>query len=169
MDDARDRMIRVGYVRRAHGIRGAVIVRVLGDELGQFTDGHRLATDSRRHPELEVVSAAPHKDGLLVVFEQIPDRNQAEELRGTTLFIAAAERRPLDDDEYWPEQLVGLQVVDVDGVRLGLVTDVLSGPQDRLVVTTDQGERQVPFVAAIVTSVDLAAGVIVVDPPAGLL
>jgi 16S rRNA processing protein RimM len=161
--------VKVGYVRRAHGVRGAVIVRVLGDETGQYVPDRALATDHAAYPIVTVDSAAPHKDGMLVSFRQLADRNQAEQLRGTSLFIDASERRVLDEDEYWPEQLIGLAVMDGGGERLGVVTGSVPGAQDRLVVTTADGEREVPFVAAIVVAIDLDAGFLVVDPPAGLL
>ncbi len=168
--NSQDGSIKVGYVRRAHGIRGAVIVRVLGDEVEQFGVGCNLATDSEKHPELTVVSAHPHREGLLVAFEGVTDRNESETLRGASFLIALEDRRSLDDDEFWPEQLIGLQVVDPAGVRLGVIAELVSGgPQDRLMVETEQGIFAVPFVAAIVRSVDIAAGLAVVDAPAGLL
>jgi 16S rRNA processing protein RimM len=161
--------VKIGYIRRAHGIKGGVIVRVLGDETDQFVPGRVLFADHRRLPEIVIVSARPHKDGLLVTVESIVDRNQAEDLRGTSLYIDAEERRHLEDDEYWPEQLIGLNVVTTGGEPLGEVRDMVVGSaQDRLVIDTPDGDREVPFVSAIVVSVDLERGRIVVDPPIGL-
>lgn len=160
--------IKVGYVRRAHGVRGAVVVRVLGDEVGQFEPGKVLATDHGEYPALAVSSAAVHKDGLLISFEEVGDRTQAEQLKGASLFIGLHKRRVLDEDEFWPEQLIGLVAVDVEGTQLGVIKETVSGIQDRLVVATDTGETEVPFVAAIVIAVDLAGGSVVVDPPEGL-
>jgi 16S rRNA processing protein RimM len=164
-----DGFVEVGYVSRAHGVKGSVIVRVIGDEAGQFTPDRLLGTDRPTLPGLTVLAAHPHKDGLLVTFAEITDRNRAEELKGTLLLIGAAERRTLDDDEYWPDQLIGLAVVTGDGLRVGEVTDVITGPQDRLVVSTHDGDREVPFVRAIVTDVELGSGFVVIDPPDGLL
>jgi 16S rRNA processing protein RimM len=161
--------VKIGYIRRAHGIKGAVIVRVLGDEDAQYTTERVLATDREDCPELTVVSARPHRDGLLVEFEQIDDRNRAEELRGTSLLIDAAERRVLDDDEFWPEDLIGAQAVTPDGEVLGRVVGVVASSQDRLVLETPAGEREVPFVAAIVVAVDLEAHRVVIEAPEGLL
>lgn len=161
--------IKIGYIRGAHGIRGAVTVRVLGEEEAQFVTARVLATDRPAYPELTVVSVRPHRDGLLVEFEQIGNRDQAEALRGTSLLIDEAERRVLEDDEFWPEDLIGVQAIAPDGDVLGRVINVVAGSQDRLVLETAEGEREVPFVAAIVLSVDLEAGNLVIDPPAGLL
>lgn len=144
-------------------------MRVLRDETDQFVIDRVLHTDHERLSEVVVLSARPHKDGLLVTVESIVDRNQAEDLRGTSLYIDAEERRHLEDDEYWPEQLIGLKAVTTGGEWLGEVRDLVAGSaQDRLVIDTPDGDREVPFVAAIVVSVDLDGGCIVIDPPVGL-
>ena len=161
--------IKVGYVRRAHGIKGAVIVRLLGDMPEQFAAGATLTTDSSKNPMLTVQSEQPHKEGLLVVFEGVTDRNAAEALRGISFLIRPEQRRDLDEEEFWPDDLVGLGVVAPDGHSIGRVTDVISGlAQDRLVVQTGDGLFEVPFVAAIVTKVDIKTGVVVIDAPDGL-
>lgn len=160
---------KVGYVRRAHGIKGAVIVRVLGEEVAQFAVGSSIRTDNKNHPSLTVDAAQSHKDGLLVVFEGITDRNIAETLRGTSFVVRPGDRRQLDQDEFWPEQLIGLRVVAPDGNDIGTVAELSTGgAQDRLMVTTDTGTFAVPFVAALVPVVDVEAGRIVVDAPDGL-
>ncbi len=165
-----DGSVKVGYVRRAHGIKGAVVVRVLGGEDERFVPGESLATDRPDYPIVTIASSQSHKDGLLIAFEGVDTRNEAEELRGASFLIAPEDRRQLGHDEFWPEQLVGLRVVDTVGIDLGVVAELISGAaQDRLVVSTDEGLAEVPFVAAIVTSVDLASGVIIIDPPQGLL
>lgn len=161
--------VKVGYVRRAHGIRGATIVQVLGDESDQFSDGTVLWTDDANHPALAVVAAHPHKEGWLVSFADVTSRNAAEELRGTSLFIDAGDRRTLEEDEFWPEQLIGLVVTDLAGNELGVVEDLIAGSaQDRLVVATGDAHVEVPFVRAIVTEVLLTERVVTVDPPQGL-
>lgn len=158
---------KVGYIRRAHGIRGAVVIRVVDDELGRMTPGSVLLTDNKKYPEVTLLTVQPHPDGLLVAIEGVDDRNAAEDLRGASLLVA--ERRELDPDEFWPDQLIGLVVVSPAGGRLGVVADLVAGSaQDRLVVATDDGQAEVPFVAALVLSIDLDAGQIVVDPPQGL-
>ena len=97
-----DDSVKVGYVRRAHGIKGAAIVRVLNDEYEQFGAGRVLSTDHTEFPSLTVSSANPHKDGLLAAFVEVIDRNQAETLRGTSFYVPAEDRRQLDEGEYWP-------------------------------------------------------------------
>ncbi|MCP4964899.1 MAG: ribosome maturation factor RimM [bacterium] len=165
-----DQSIKIGYVRRAHGIKGAVIVRPLTDDPSRFAVGEVLATDRTEPSSVTVSTSQPHKDGLLVGFEGIRDRNQSEALRGLSFFIDPQERRDLEDDEYWPEQLVGLSMVDGEGRGLGEVVEVITGAaQDRLRVQADSEFFEVPFVAAIVSVVDVAGGVVVVDLPDGMV
>jgi 16S rRNA processing protein RimM len=167
-DDAR---VPVGYVRRAHGIRGEVILRPLTDNPERFAVGSRMLTDETPPREVAVVSRRVHKDGVLVGFEGVDDRSAAEGLQGVTLTIARSERRTLDEDEYWPEDLQGLVVVTPDGEHVGTVTGVVLGEaQDRLVVTTGAGSQvEVPFVDALVGEVHPSLGHLVVDLPEGLL
>lgn len=161
--------IKVGYVRRAHGIKGAVVVKALTDDPDRFVPGRTLSTD-REDLDLTIDTVQPHKDGLLVAFSGVSDRATAESLRGISLLIEPADRRDLDPDEFWPEQLVGLRVFTVSGSELGRVATVIEGSaQDRLAVAGPGGDFEVPFVAALVPEVDVVAGRVVVDLPAGLV
>jgi 16S rRNA processing protein RimM len=164
-----DESIKIGYVRRAHGIKGAVVVRPLTDDLSRFAVGEVLDTDQGDLPTVTVDAVQQHKDGLLISFERIGDRNQSEALRGMSFLIDPANRRDLDEDEFWPEQLVGLRVVDAGGTAYGDVVDIVTGAaQDRLRIQGDVEIFEVPFVAAIVISIDVAGGVVVVDMPEGM-
>ena len=125
-----------------------------------ITDGGRALT---------VVSVVPYRDrGLIVRFEGVSSRRQAEELRGALLTVAASERRRLTRGEWWEEDLVGLTAVAVDGAVLGTVTAVEFGEaQDRIVVTTPGGlEVRVPFVEPLVG--DPVDGSLEVRDPGGL-
>jgi 16S rRNA processing protein RimM len=137
------------------------------DDPERFTPGAHLTTDDGR--VLTVATVTPYRDsGLVVGFSGVGDRTAAEELRGVTLTIAAAERRDLGEDEFWPEDLLGLEAVDPSGSVLGTVTRIDFGTaQDRLVVTVPGGDEVlVPFVAAIVG--DPSDGRIAIDAPEGL-
>ncbi len=169
--DVADRRIEVGYISKAHGVTGRVIVRPTTDAPDlRFGPGSRLGTDEEPFRSLEVVSARPHGGGLMVQFAGIDDRDVAASMRGVTLSIPADERRVLGDGEYWPDELEGCVAVDPSGALLGTVTGVVEGAaQDRIVVATADGVGvEVPFVEAIVVEVDLAAGHLMIDPPEGL-
>lgn len=138
------------------------------DDPGRFAIGVTLITDDGR--ELVVAASAPYRDrGLLVRFEGVSSRAEAESLRGSTLTVEASERRNLDLGEFWEEDLIGLIAVTPAGGALGTVTRLEYGPgQDRLVVTTHDGtEVLIPFVAAIVAD-PTDDGTIAIDAPEGL-
>ncbi|MDQ4065213.1 MAG: ribosome maturation factor RimM, partial [Actinomycetota bacterium] len=105
----------------------------------------------------------------LVKFVGVDDRSGAEALRGT-VFVPPDDLRDLAPDEFWPHDVVGCSAVLSSGETLGTVTDLIAGPaQDLLVVETSDGERFIPLVSEIVTSVDIDARRVFIDPPDGLL
>lgn len=107
---------------------------------------------------------------LLVRFEEVVDRTAAEALTGTQLFIDASERRPLGEDEYWPDDLVGLAAVSTSGLTLGRVESVVEGAaQFRLVIQGSDSQFEVPFVAELVPEIDLADRRIVIADLPGLV
>jgi 16S rRNA processing protein RimM len=164
--------IPIGYVRKAHGIRGDVLVRgLVSDAADRFTSVTSLTTGDPVPRVFRVTASTPHSGDHILHLEGIDTRNDAEALIGTQFVVPATERRALDDGEWWAEDLVGCEVVDQDGTRLGTVTEVVTGAaQDRLVVTTDEGVMgEVPFVDPLVPMVDVAERRIVVDLPPGLL
>ncbi len=146
-----------------------MIVRPLSDDPHRFEAGSEFLTDDPTTSRVKLVGVQSHKDGLLVTLAGIADRDSAERLRGMTLLIDAEQRRQLDDDEYWPDDLIGLAVVDTSGSHIGVVAEVVEGAsQDRLRVAAGGAQFEVPFVADIVTAVDVAGGKLVADLPQGL-
>ena len=162
--------ILVGYVRRAHGINGAVVVRPLTDDPERrWVPGARFESDGAPPRTFTVAEAAPYRDDLLVRFGEVSDRSGAEALRGMSFTIEPGDRRELEDGEFWVEDLVGCAAVDRDGTRIGVVDEVVFGAaQDRLVILTDSERVEVPFVDAIVPEIDLVGRTIIVTPPDGL-
>lgn len=157
----------MGIVGRPHGLDGTVVVHPETDHPARFGPGSELQTDRSRR--LTVRSAQAVEEILLVRFREIGDREGAEALRGALLTIDIGQRRDLGDDEFWPEDLVGLQVRDPAGVPIGSVVAVdIEAPQARLTIATSRGDFPVPLVTGLVPMVDLAGGFLVVAPIAGL-
>ena len=171
----------VGRIGRPHGIRGEVVIGVRTDEpdlrfaVGSVVDASRSAEDdlpADRVP-LKVATVRWHSGQLLVGFAGIADRTAAGELTGGWLSVDTSELPETGDpDEFRDHELIGLSVRTTSGDPVGEVTDVLHYGQDLLVVRRVGRHPQeclVPFVKAIVPEVDVRAGVIVIDPPRGLL
>jgi 16S rRNA processing protein RimM len=161
--------IPVGYVRRAHGIRGDLLVRgTISDASERFIADRELRTEAGDVHRI-VASRAKGSD-FVIHLADIEDRTVAEALVGTRFVTEPDDRRALGDREWWVEDLVGCTLVSPDGTRIGTVTDVITGPQDRLAIRTDDGRAgEVPFVDALVPDVDVASGLITVDLPEGIL
>ena len=162
----------VGRIGRPHGVRGEVTVEVRTDDPDlRFAPGAVLRTDPVDRGPLTVAGRRWHREVLLLAIEGVESREAAEELRNTELHVPVADLPALEDpDVFYDHQLVGLTARLVDGTELGEVTGVNHEGSDLLVVRRgDAGDLLVPFVAAIVPTVDLAEGVVVIDPPEGLL
>ncbi len=173
----------VGRIGRPHGIRGEVVIGVRTDEpdlriaAGAILGvGPSLDDDPPAGATLQVAAKRWHSGQLLVAFAGITDRTAAGELTGGWLSVDSSQLPETEDpDEFRDHELIGLSVRTAAGQALGVVTDVLHYGQDLLVIRRaprqDGPDREslVPFVKAIVPEVDLGAGVIVIDPPPGLL
>ncbi|MFB8204252.1 ribosome maturation factor RimM [Kitasatospora purpeofusca] len=163
----------VGKIGRAHGIKGDVSVEVRTDEPElRLGPGAVLFTDPASAGPLTVESGKVHSGRLLLRFAGVKDRNAAEELRGTILIAEVdPEERPDDPEEYYDHQLIGLDVVLLDGTLVGELTEVVHLPyQDLLTVRKPDGtEALVPFVTRIVPTIDLENQRAVIDPPVGLI
>jgi 16S rRNA processing protein RimM len=161
----------VGVIGRAHGVRGEVAVELRTDEPERrFAPGQVLRNEAGSRP-FTVQSARDHSGRLLVRFAEVTDRDAAEALRGTSLVaVVEPNERPLESEEFYDRQLIGLRVRTHDGVVVGTVGSVLHLPtQEVLEVETADGTRLVPFVAALVPEIDLEAGFLTVADVAGLL
>lgn len=155
--------MKVGSCGKAHGIRGEVAVFTEVPDV--FTPGAVVLTSAGG--ALTVSAARSHKDHLLVAFEEVPDRTTAEAMRNLELLVEGDQRPPLQTDEFWVSDLVGLQAQDPEGSQLGIVAAVITAEaQDRLVIDTGHDRIEVPFVPELVPEVFDTH--IVVDPPEGL-
>lgn len=117
---------------------------------------------------LKVREAKEHADTVVATAHEVEDRNAAEALRGARVFVARSSFPTAGEDEYYWVDLLGLDVVNREGLALGRVAELLStGPQAVLVLAWEEDgkprERMIPFVAAYVDDVDLAARRITVD------
>jgi 16S rRNA processing protein RimM len=161
--------VTVGRVGRPHGLRGDVTVAVTTDDPdARFAPGAVLQSD--RGP-LTIATRRRSGSLLLLRFDGVDDRDAAEALRGTELRVSAETLPEVDDpDEFYDHQLVGLAVRHADGRSLGEVVNVWHPPASPvlLVRRPDGSEEAVPFVRALVPTVDLAGGFLVVEPPDGM-
>ncbi|HEY2642697.1 MAG TPA: ribosome maturation factor RimM [Galbitalea sp.] len=167
--------LRVGRLVKAHGLKGALKLELYTDDPARrFTPGAtftlQVPTSSPWHGKtIELIELRWYNTHPVAFFKDVPDRTVAETLVRAILWVDQdLAEEPTEDDAWYDHQLVGLAVVR-DGVTVGKVARVDHFPaQDLLSVQTEDGEVLVPFVKAIVPSVDIKAGTLTVTPPAGL-
>jgi 16S rRNA processing protein RimM len=156
-----------GEVGKPHGLVGEVYVMPISDDPARFDPGSALIHETAG--PVVVAASRRHRNRLLVRFEGVTNKERAESLRGA-LYVAADRLRELGAGEFWHHEVTGCRVVDRAGNAVGTVAQVMAGAaQDLLAVATERGERLVPMVSAIVVEVDVAARLVVIDPPPGLL
>jgi 16S rRNA processing protein RimM len=167
--------LRVGRLLKAHGLKGALKLELFTDEPERrFVPGAtfslQVPTSSPWHGKtLELRELRWYNSQPVGFFVDVDDRTAAESLVRAILWVDQdAAELPAEPDAWYDHQLVGLRAVR-DGVDVGRVARVDHLPaQDLLAVDTGSGEVLVPFVSAIVPTVDLAAGTVTLTPPAGL-
>ncbi len=167
-----DRMVAVGRIARAHGLRGEVIVDPFTDfPEARFGSGSQLfAAVGERVVELRVADVRFHRGRPIVGFERVSDIDSAERLAGVELRVPESALAPLPPDTYYEHDLVGCRVETVEGLPVGAVRAVeAASGATRLIVASSTAEVDVPLVDAICVRVDTAARAIVIDPPPGLL
>ena len=186
-------LVQIGRVIKPHGVRSEVVVDATTDDpAGRFAVGEVLVgKQAGRERELTVKSMRPHQGRLLVFFDEVPDRNDAETLRGMRFFAAPVFDD--DDEAYYDHELIGLRVLNVGDVDeatatarayedelpepedIGEITGVIRNPTQRLLQVALDGDGDagrevlVPFVHALVPIVDMDNGAVVITPPEGLL
>lgn len=160
--------VLVGLIGKPFGMDGHVTVRVESDDPERFVVGAEFpGIDGGT---LVVENVRPADKGIHLRFVGYHTRDSAEKLRGHSLTVPEEERRQLDKDEFWPDELIGLRVQDAEGESRGVVSDYVEGAaQDRLLITSDSGLKfEVPFVLALVPEVDVAGGTVTINAIDGL-
>jgi len=173
-EPARDSMLRVGRLTKAHGLKGALKIELYTDEPDRrFTPGARFTLQVPEDSpwfdkELELRELRWYNEHPVGFFVDVDDRNAAEALVKAILWVDVAGDTSTDPDAWYDHELIGLEV-QRDGVRVGSVARVEHMPaQDLLVVATESGEVMLPFVKALVPSVNLEAKIVTITPPGGL-
>lgn len=156
----------LGQIGAAHGVRGEVRLRSFTADPAAIVNYGPLETESGRVVEIEAMR--PAKNHFVARLAGVDDRNTAERLTNTKLYVPR-ERLPElpDTDEFYHADLVGLAAVDRAGTRLGTVVAVHNfGAGDLIEIQNMAGETtMLPFDDATVPEVNLTAGCIVVEQP----
>ena len=159
----------VGIVTGPHGIRGGVRVKSFTADPADIGAYGPVSDEAgTRRFALRVVGMV--KGVVLAELEGVNDRNAAEALKGLHLYVDRDQLPPAEEDEFYHADLLGLSARLQDGTVLGQVTGLYDfGAGESVEITGAKGQvTMVPFTKAAVPVIDLAAGTLTIDPPAGL-
>jgi 16S rRNA processing protein RimM len=172
-DKIPDDLVQVGHVTGAYGLRGGIRITPYSTDADALLNVKTWWLDKPALRPVRVRSAKNHSGDVTAVLVEVADRNEAEALKGATVRVSRAEFPALPEDEYYWSDLIGLDVVNLQGEALGKVADMMSnGPQSilRILSQVDPNvpdakaeERLVPFVDHFVKTVDLKARLITLD------
>jgi 16S rRNA processing protein RimM len=164
----REQRVCVAQIGAAHGLKGKVRLRSFTQEPTDFATYGPLETEDGSR-QLEVEETRFATDHFTVKFDGVDDRNAAEALRNVNLYVAR-EKLPAvaEDDTFYHADLVGLSAVTRDKSAVGEVIAVQNfGAGDILEIKRADGSvLMLPFTEAAVPQIDLAGGIVVIDPPA---
>lgn len=163
--------ILVGFIARAHGLDGEVVVAPYSDAPERFAPGSALTAKlpSGSSTPLIVASTRPFQARLLVRFQGIATRTEAESLHGADLTVARSDVKPAPEGRHYRFELIGLEARTPLGELVGEVTDVFStGSNDVYVVRGPRGELLLPALPEVIVALDFERGTMTVAPPPGL-
>ena len=161
-------MVLVGAITGAHGIRGEVKLRSFTADPSAIASYSPLETATGR--KIEITRVRPNKEGFIAILKGVTDRNAAEALRGTELFVPRERLPEPEDDEVYVHDLIGVPVHLADGSLLGEIVDVADYGAGDLIDVKVEGRKGTVLIPYADQDV-LAAGEekVVVDLPEGFL
>jgi 16S rRNA processing protein RimM len=167
----------VGHLNKAHGTKGEIFIWPLTDHPeSTFAPGVDLYLGDTNGdlpadpPTVRIESSRAYRRGFLVRFEGVYDRVGVEPLLDHYVLRAVEQLEELAEGETFYHDLLGMEVVTVEGERLGEVIEIYElKPADLLEIRGPDKDFMIPYISEMVQSVSVADNRIVLDPPAGLL
>jgi 16S rRNA processing protein RimM len=163
--------IAIGRIVRPHGVRGEFSVEVLTDFPERFNSLETIYLGDADNAQIVQVSSTRwHKNHVLMKLKHCDDRSSVETLRGLLVQVPIDEAMPLEEDEFYPHQLIGLNVITVDGESLGQVNHILyTNANDVYIVNGPKGEILLPAISDVIEQVDLSEKKMIVKLMPGLI
>jgi 16S rRNA processing protein RimM len=160
--------VLMGVIGAAQGLRGEVRVKSYTDDpvaIGEY--GTLYGAEGRA---FEILDIRPHKEMVVIRFRGVNDRNEAEALNGTELYVErdTLDDEDLDDEEYFYADLEGLEALDAEGNSYGVITAIFDFGAGDILEITKHGKRAqlIPFSENSVLEIDFEGGTILIDPVA---
>ena len=165
-------MFRIGVITSTHGLKGEVKVFPTTDDVNRFkTLKHCVIKTPKGDIPVEKNSCKFFKNMVILSFKGMEDINDIEKYKGCELYVTREDAIPLEEDEYYIADAIGLDIVQEDGSRLGTLADVMqTGANDVFVVNMEDGrELLIPVIPDCVRDMDFQSGRITVRLMKGML
>jgi len=167
-----NKLILLGKIVGTHGIRGELKVNAFaGDSSALLTVKSVLVQSGNgMNDTMQVAGVRMSGKKLLLSLKGFSSINQVQHLVGRDLLITPEQLPPLDEDEFYWQDLIGLSVVTESGQVVGTLADIMeTGSNDVYIVKNGHQEFLIPAIAEVVTNIDLTAGIMTISPLEGLL
>jgi 16S rRNA processing protein RimM len=165
-------LIRLGRIAGAHGLRGAVRLRLDNPASGALTQLSRITIEQGgQRREYRILDTARAGAGAMrVTLQGVADADAAQALRGAIAMAPAGDLPALGPREFYYRDLIGCEVLTTGGRLLGTIAEVFSaGASEVLVVRDGERELLVPAIEDVIKSMDLKERRVVIEPVPGLL
>ena len=167
MKPAELEFVTIGQVLVPWGNKGKLKVKVVTDFPERFTPSAEVYIN-RQSTTIE--SSEWHRGNLIVKLGSVDNIEAAQRLRGQPIEIPQSQLLPLPEGHYYHFQLIGLEVLTIQGDRLGNITEIITAQSnDVYIVRGDSGEILIPAIEDVIKSIDLDKGQMVIEPIEGLL
>lgn len=153
-----EEFLKAGVITSTHGVRGEVKVFPVTGEPERFRNLKKVYLDTgRERMELEIAGVKFFKQFAILKFRGIDNINDIEKYRGCSLWVTRDDAVPLEEDEYYIGDLIGMQVYTEDGMSFGKLKDVMeTGANDVYIISTEEhGEVLVPAIHECILDVDV--------------
>jgi len=160
----------IGYLRRAHGVRGEMVMEIQTDFPERLKPETKVFVGKDYQP-MTIAAARNHSEGLLIKLNGIDSPEDAARYRNQLVYVTAADRPPLPKGQFYIHELIGFDVTDEEDGLIGKLTEILqTGANDVYVVTRpDAGEALLPVIPSVVLKIDADRRLIRVHLIPGLL
>lgn len=151
-------LLQAGVITTTHGIRGEVKVFPTTDDVHRFEDLDSVLLDTgREYMKLEIENVKYFKQYAILKFKGIDNINDIEKYKGRSLYVTRDQAIPLEEDEYYIADLIGLDVYLESGEKFGVLKDVMeTGANDVYIVETEEGkEVLIPAIHECVLDIDV--------------
>ena len=169
-ESAEPRFLAVGRIAKPHGVLGEVRVELMTDHPERFEWLDAIYVGEKNPRRVPIVSVRYHQDVVLLKLDGYPTRTEAELLRGELLQVPESEAVPLEDDEYFLYQLIGIEVFTEQGRHLGQLTEILeTGANNVIVIDDESHQNHIPHNPDVIREVDIENRRLVIHPMPGLI